>query len=260
MFKRSLTKSFVRSMLGWLFLIFLWEICSRIGIVNQIILPPFSQVLVDLTQSLIEKKLLIMILNSLRMVCLGFGISLIFSNFALLCCHKSKAFIDILSSFCTVFNAIPSVALLPLIIMWFGVRSVAIIVVIIHGVFWTLLRHLIDGIKTIQPTYLEWGYNIEMTSMQFFFYITIYSLIPAYICGMRIAWGRAWRAVVSAEMIFGIVRNGGGIGFYINQSRTYGSISDVIGGVILIVLINLFVEYVIFNNLERCTIQKWGNR
>ena len=71
------------------------------------------------------------------------------------------------------------------------------------------------------------------------------------------AGARAWRGLISAEMIFG---GGGalGIGYFIQDRRTNTDIAGVFVAIIVIVIIGMIVEYGIFRNIENKTFRKWG--
>ena len=70
-------------------------------------------------------------------------------------------------------------------------------------------------------------------------------------------WARAWRGLISAEMVFG----GGsalGIGYFITDRRTNLDIAGIFATIIVIVLIGFVVEYGLFRTVEKNTLQKWG--
>ena len=75
---------------------------------------------------------------------------------------------------------------------------------------------------------------------------------------MKIGWARAWRALISAEMVFGAVGSKGGIGWYLLNQRTFMDTSGLFAGIILVILIGIFVEDVVFGAIESRTLKKWG--
>ena len=76
--------------------------------------------------------------------------------------------------------------------------------------------------------------------------------------GLKIGWGRAWRALISAEMVFGMIGSLGGIGYYIYTNRAYGNMTKVMVGVISVVIIGVVVEHLFFGLIEKATVKKWG--
>ena len=76
--------------------------------------------------------------------------------------------------------------------------------------------------------------------------------------GMRVGWARAWRGLLSVEMIFGTTGSGAGIGWFIFMKRTNVDIAGVFAALIVIIIIGVIIEYVVFNTIERNTVRKWG--
>ena len=158
----------------------------------------------------------------------------------------------------TVFNPLPAIAIMPLIILWFGVSTGAMLAILVHGVLWALVRHLLDGIRTMPKVYYEWSDNIELSPIKKFTSVLLYAVLPDFIAGIRVGWGRAWRALLGAEMIFGMIGTLGGLGYYIYNARAFANIASVFSGIIIIVIIGVVFESIIFSQLENRTIKKWG--
>lgn len=70
-------------------------------------------------------------------------------------------------------------------------------------------------------------------------------------------WARAWRGLISAEMIFGIATCPG-IGLYINQMRVNLNNAEMYATLIVIIVIGLIVQYGVLAPIESCTVKKWG--
>lgn len=243
----------------WTFLILcLWEFASRSGLVNRHILPPFTNVLQATVREIVSGKLFMQIMNSLYIVLLGFLISFVLAVFVTLGCVYSKLFESFFMTLCTLLNPLPGMAILPLIMMWFGVGNGAMLALIVHGVLWPLVTNLLSGFRTVPKIYKEWASNINMTPFQIFKDIYAFAVMPYVISGLRIGWGRAWRALISAEMVFGMIGSLGGVGYYIYVNRAYANITNVMVGIFMIIIIGVFVEAFLFKIIEKHTIDKWG--
>jgi NitT/TauT family transport system permease protein len=77
------------------------------------------------------------------------------------------------------------------------------------------------------------------------------------ISGLRVGWGFGWRTVVAAELVFGATGSGGGIGWYINNSRLFMNITDGFAGILLVVIVGLITES-LFRMVQHYTTHKWG--
>jgi NitT/TauT family transport system permease protein len=244
--------------IGWFLVIAgIWELGTRFGDVPPYILPSFIDVVVNLWNELWFADLGVTIINSMKIIAVGFLGSVALCVIIAMLCYRFKSIKSLFSFLCTMFNPLPSIAILPLVIMWFGIRTEAIFILIMHGVIWTLMRHLIDGMDAIPRSYREWGKNIQLGMVRVFTSIVFPAIMPDFISGVRIAWGRAWRALIGAEIAFGMIGSSGGLGFYINHNRNFSDIKSVMGGVLIVILISVIIESLIFKNLERQTIKKW---
>jgi len=246
------------SFLWLLILLGLWEAASRLGFVPVYFLPPFSRVFINTFKQLTIGNLGIQTINSFRIMLSGFGIAFVVAIIIALLSSWTKAIETLFTTLATIFNPLPPIALMPLIILWFGINTTAIYAIIVHSVLWALVRQLIDGIRTVPKVYYEWSDNIELSFFQKFTDVLFYAILPELIAGIRIGWGRAWRSLISAEMIFGMIGSLGGLGFYIYNARAFANITNVMSAVIIIVIIGMLFESVLFNQLEKHTIRKWG--
>ncbi|MDR1560411.1 MAG: ABC transporter permease subunit, partial [Clostridiales bacterium] len=239
-------------------LIILWEVSARLGLTNTYILPPFSTVMPRLYRELVFGRLGLQTLSSIWLVSLGFLISFALAVVITALCAWLKPIEGLFNTLSNILNPLPAVAIMPLIIMWFGIELKAMCIIIIHGVLWTLVRHLLDGLRSVSAAQIEFGRNIGLSPRKMFTGITIYMLMPEFLAGLRTGWGRAWRAVISVEMVFGIIGAAGGLGYYIYMGRAYAKIADVLAGVIVIAAIGILAEFLVFSQIERVTTRKWG--
>ena len=76
--------------------------------------------------------------------------------------------------------------------------------------------------------------------------------------GIKVGWARAWRGLISAEMIFGAAQSAG-IGVFINNARTiWIDYASVYAAIFLIIIVGIIVEYGLFRTIEKHTVRKWG--
>lgn len=90
-----------------------------------------------------------------------------------------------------------------------------------------------------------------MSRKEILFEIMLPSSMGYIISGVKIGWARAWRAFISAEMVFGSVGGKGGIGWYIFNQRTFMDTAGLFAGIILVIVIGILVENVLFAAMEK---------
>jgi len=243
----------------WLIAILLvWEITARTGVVSSYFLPPFSIVAQTMFTQLFTGDLGIQSLNSIFIILCGFAISIVLVIIIAVLCAWSPVLDSFFSALCTVFNPLPGIAILPLIIMWFGISTGAMLALVTHGVLWPMITSMLTGFKAVPKIYSEWGENIGLNPIRRVTDIYLFCVMPYVIDGLRVGWGRAWRALISAEMLFGMIGTLGGLGYYIFTNRAFANMRNVMAGVLVIIIIGMIVEVLLFKALEKHTLLKWG--
>ena len=117
-------------------------------------------------------------------------------------------------------DLIPGVALLPLAILWMGIGEGTIILIVVHSIIWPMSRSIMDGFRAVPQIYIESGENMGLGKLGLVTGIYIPASFSYILSGIRTGWARAWRGLISAEMIFGTTSSGAGIGWFIFMKRT----------------------------------------
>ena len=243
----------------WIFVLaILWEILSRLGWINAYLLPSFSTVIKATYSEIAAGRYLLQVLNSFYMILLGFVVSAALALVVITLCIWSKVIHSLIKTLCILLAPLPGVAIMPIIILLFGIDTKAMVVLMVHSVLWPLTMNILSGIQTIPKTIVEYAENIQLPKARMFLNVYIFAIMPCILTGLKIGWGRAWRALISAEMVFGMIGSLGGIGYYIYTNRAYGNMTKVMVGVISVVIIGVVVEHLFFGLIEKATVKKWG--
>jgi NitT/TauT family transport system permease protein len=155
-------------------------------------------------------------------------------------------------------DPLPGIALLPLAILWFGIGEAAIIFVIVHSVLWPVLLNVIGGYRSVPLIYIDIGRNIGLSKSRMALGVFLPASLPNILVGLRTGWARAWRALISAEMVFGATGLSGGLGWDIFKKRSFMDVPGLYATLAVIMLIGLVVETVFFKTVEEKTVKKWG--
>jgi ABC-type nitrate/sulfonate/bicarbonate transport system permease component len=114
--------------------------------------------------------------------------------------------------------AMPMVAIVPLLTIWFGYTSAARLATIVFASFFPVAMNVCDGARSVPPEYLEVARAFRARPRHIWLGITLPSSLPYVLAGIRLAVGRALVGAVVAEFVISI----DGLGFYILfQSRTF---------------------------------------
>ncbi|MGH3314601.1 MAG: ABC transporter permease [Nocardioidaceae bacterium] len=164
---------------------------------------------------------------------------------------------DLLILLTSMLNPLPSIAVLPLAILWFGLSTTALMVVIANSVVWPISINVSMGFRTVNPTILAVGRNIGLSGWRLVTDVLVPAALPHTISGLKTGWAFGWRTIIAAELVFGVAGSGGGLGYFINDSRYFMRTPDVFAGLVTIAAIGIALDLA-FSALERRTVVRWG--
>jgi NitT/TauT family transport system permease protein len=169
----------------------------------------------------------------------------------------SKVGHDTLSVLIAVMNPLPSIAILPLAMIWFGITPKSIVFVVALATVWPVAINTDAGFRTISPTIQMVARNLGLRGPRLVAGVLLPAALPYILAGLKAAWAFGWRTVVAAELVFGVAGSAGGLGWYINNARYYLLVPDIFAGLIIISILGVAVD-LIFGFVEMRTIVKWG--
>ncbi|MFN2460358.1 MAG: ABC transporter permease [Candidatus Velthaea sp.] len=164
---------------------------------------------------------------------------------------------DLLSVLSAVLNPLPSIAILPLAMIWFGLRPESIVFVVALATIWPVAINTDTGFRTISNTTQMAARNLGLGGARMVTDVLLPAALPYIITGLKAAWAFGWRTVVAAELVFGVAGSSGGLGWYINNARYFLQTSNIFAGLIVISLLGIAVE-ALFTVIETRTVVKWG--
>lgn len=244
--------------LGWIcVLLLVWQGAVWSGRVSPLLLPAPRQVLVTFLDRLFYGELAAQIGFSLAIILRGTGIALVVSLGIALLSLYSKVFASLADTLCALAHPLPAIALLPLIIIWFGVGYPAVTAIIVHSTLWPLFLNLTAGLRATPRVYVECGKSLCSSPLWLLGHVYLPASISSFLAGMKIGWARAWRALISAEMIFGAVASSGGVGWFLFQNRVMMDTAGLFSGIFAVALIGMLVEELLVL-AEQKTVVRWG--
>lgn len=235
-----------------------WQLTTVSGIFSEMIFPGLDQIFLSLWESLSDGTLIKQLFFSLSIIFQGLLLSTAAAIVLSVVSYFSKTAASLIDTLTALAHPLPGIALMPLILIWFGSGRTAILMVIIHSVLWPLILNISTGFNSIPDVYNLIAQNYRLNKFQFLIKILIPASLPYFISALKIAWARSWRALISAEMLFGAINSLGGIGWFIFQKRVFFDLPGVFAGIIVIIIIGITVEDFIFSRFEKATVKKWG--
>ncbi len=233
-----------------------WEAAFRLKLANPLLFPSFLDVLGVFTGRFDELsyRLLVTFQFIVYGLLLAAALALLLAFLAMI----SPAAASILDMVLAVMHPLPAVALLPLLIIWFGLTRVSLVLVILTAALWPMLLNCYTGFRAVPQTFLEAGRNIGLRRGRLVTQVMVPAALPYLIAGFASGWARAWRAAISVELVFGAGASEAGIGWFIYNAQFFLEMAQVVAAVLLIILVGLLVERLGLDTLERLTVARWG--
>ncbi|MBI4318224.1 MAG: ABC transporter permease [Chloroflexi bacterium] len=144
---------------------------------------------------------------------------------------------------------IPKIAILPLIMLIFGLGEMSKYVIVAIGVFFLVLINTMAGVMNIEQIYLDVGKNFRASRKDMYLTIALPGALPLVFAGFRLGWGVALLLIVAAEF----VGAKSGIGYLIWQSWQTFSVESMFVGLIVISILG-YISSLILDELERVLI------
>ncbi|MGJ4849983.1 ABC transporter permease [Bacillota bacterium Meth-B3] len=238
-------------------LIVLWAAAARFSGLPPMLLPSPAQVAQAFWRDLLQGALAAQTLTSLGVIGLGLFISVALSLFMAVAARQSPFLDRVFDALSALMHPLPGMAIMPLIVIWFGTGAGAVTFVIVHACLWPLYASILTGMRGAPTNYADIGRNYAMSPARIALEILLPAALSQVLSGLRISWARAWRALISAEMVFGAIGPHGGLGWFIFKHRAMMNTAALFAGIIAVAAVGMAVEGLLFERLEARTLRKW---
>jgi sulfonate transport system permease protein len=219
-------------LLPWLLplgLIIVWEAGSRAGLISSRVLPAPSAVLLAgwhlaLTGEL-WTNIAISFWRAMAGLVIGGSLGFAFG----LTNGLSRNCERLTDTLLQMVRNIPHLALIPLVILWFGIDETAKIFLVVLGVFFPIYLNTLHGIRSIDPQLIEMAKTYGMSRAELFWQVILPGALPSIFVGLRYALGFMWLTLIVAETIAA----SSGIGYMAMQAREFLLVDIVVFSILL---------------------------
>lgn len=194
-----------KSITGGIIVLFLgiWEWLARAGMISKLVFPPpsliFNSLVVDLLSGSFNRDITITLYRLVAGLVLGGGLGLIFG----LIMGWLDPIRRILDPIVSLLHPIPKLAILPMILIIFGLGDGSRIVMIALAAFFPMLVSTMFGVRQINPHYFDVIRSYGGTQLDIFKKVVIPGSLPSILSGFRLSYKMALTTAVGIEMVFG---------------------------------------------------------
>jgi len=233
----------------------LWELVARFGGLPASLFPPLEAIFGALMRMAADGHLAADLAGTFRRLFESIAIGTVLGTILGTCMGYFRMCERALVVPMNFLLAIPGTALFPLTMIWFGLTEAAIISILIYEVALTVTVSTWTGVKSIDNSLIRAGRVFGANGLSILWRVLFPAAMPSIIGGYRIAFSRAWRILIIAEMLVAV---GAGLGYRLYFAREYFQYDLVYAGLFVVGMSGLLIERVILRTMEIVTVNRWG--
>ncbi|MES2938141.1 MAG: aliphatic sulfonate ABC transporter permease SsuC [Pseudomonadota bacterium] len=238
---RALARQTLQRLAPWLLplaLLVWWQAASSFGWLSTRVLPAPSEVLKAAWTLAVSGELWTHVKVSAGRafagLAIGGGAGLAFG----LLTGSLRTAETLLDSSFQMLRNIPALALIPLVILWFGIDETAKLFLIAVSVFFPLYLNTFHGIRNVDPGLVEMGRTYGLTRWQLYRQVVLPGALPSILVGLRFSLGLMWVILIVAETISAQA----GIGYLTMNAREFLQTDVVLVGILLYALLGKLAD------------------
>lgn len=232
-----------------------YDVIARSGWFAQALVPTLPMVASTLWAMLMDGSMAGHAINTLYRVFAGLTLA---ASFGLVLGFLMARYRPVEGFFLPLVSAlmpIPSLAWAPVFILWFGLGNTATILIVFYAASFPMVINTWSGARAVNPLWLRAAGSMGAREGAMFWKVVVPGASPYIITGLRLAFQRAWIAVVGAEML---AASAFGLGWVIFDAKEFLNADIMLASVAVIGAIGFVFERLVFGSLERSTVLRWG--
>ncbi|MET3968498.1 sulfonate transport system permease protein [Bradyrhizobium sp. S3.9.1] len=235
---------YARPLLGILLPLILalgWELVVWSGWSNGRLVPPPSRVFATITELARSGELVRHIAATLWRVGLGFAFGVIAGTVLGAISGYWSLARRLLDPTVQALRAIPSLAWVPLFILWLGIFETSKIALIAVGVFFPVYLGVMGAILSVDRKIVEVGRTFRLSGFAMIRRILLPAVLPAYVVSLRVGLGLGWMFVVAAELIGASE----GLGYLLLDGQQLGKPAQILAAIVIFAILGKLTDWLI---------------
>lgn len=230
-----------------------WQISSVTGLVPAYRLPPPATVVTAAVEMAQSGELWLHIAISVQRVLLGFAIGVVVGLAAAAVVGLTRAGDVLFSPILAAIRAIPSLALVPLLLLWMGIGEDSKVTLIAIGAFFPVFTTVSNALRHVDGHLVEMGRSFSLRGWELFRTVQLPAVIPSLISGLRLAMAQAWLFLVASELLGAAM----GLGYLLTYSQANGRVDRIILTIALLAILGA-LSNAILSLVEKRLLKRWS--
>ena len=222
-------------LIGPVLVVALWQLASMLGWLSPKTLAAPSTAVVTGYELVTDGVLVDHFLASAKRAYLGLGIGMTIGLVLALMAGLSRAGEATIDGLVQIKRAIPTLALIPLGILWLGIGEAMKIAIITLSVLIPIYINTHAGLRSIDIRYVELARTVGLTHAEFVRRVALPGAMPGFFTGLRLAVTTCWTSLVVLEQI----NTTEGIGYLMSRARDYGETDVIVVGLVIYAMLGL---------------------
>ncbi|MFC9550399.1 ABC transporter permease [Rhodococcus sp. NPDC056960] len=219
----------------------LWEIAPRVGLVDEVFLPPFSTVVEAFADLVGSGELWQHVSASLSRALIGFFVAVVIAIPLGIAIAWYRPVSDFLNPILELFRNTAALALLPVFILILGIGEESKIALVIYACTFPILLNTISGVRTVDPLLIKSASSLGLSPVRLFQKVVLPAAVPTIFTGIRMAAASSILVLIAAEMVGAKA----GLGYLITASQFNFQIPNMYAGIVAISVLGLSLNAVL---------------
>jgi sulfonate transport system permease protein len=219
----------------------LWELIVWLGYSNGRLVPPPSRVFATIAELAKNGELSRHIVATLTRVAVGFGLGVVAGTILGAVSGYWALARRLLDPTVQALRAIPSIAWVPLFILWLGIFETSKVALIAVGVFFPVYLGVMGAILSVDRKIVEVGRAFRLSGFAMIRRILLPAVLPAYVVSLRVGLGLGWMFVVAAEFMGASE----GLGYLLIDGQQLGKPAQILAAIVIFAILGKTTDWLI---------------
>ncbi|HLR43741.1 MAG TPA: ABC transporter permease [Brevibacterium sp.] len=250
-----LSRRFVQAALGAILplcLLGVWQVLSSSGVFSFVQLPPPAAVVAAGVDLIARGELWTHIGISVQRVVLGFvgggALGIVLGSVVGL----SRLAHAVSAPLIGAFRAVPSLAWVPLLLLWIGIGEDSKVVLIAIGAFFPVYTTVASSLRHVDAQLVEAARTFGYRGLRLLLTVQLPAVVPSVFSGLRLALAQAWLFLVAAELLASSM----GLGYLLTDSQNSGRTDRLLLAIILLAVLGKVTD-ALLGLIEKYALKRW---